>query len=203
MIPNRSRPRIVDAEQIAIDMRRTFADRDVERVTEMPFTWPTELQHVGEGLAVAYASDKWKRSGDYELYKHIHDGRSPNKALCVPGFLADYDTPSRRRDVIGPTVSFAGVPMPKQFAVIGFFEECNLRLHMAGTDDGPRFGRGDAGIVKVIVPKAMLGAGVIQWEHGDEPFIFAYTEPSGKSRGGVHMLIVGAELDIEKDGIVG
>ncbi len=208
MRPNfSSRPRIVDAEDAARQMRSVFADRNVEKRQSMQFSWPDEMQHVGQSIAVAYASDKWKNPGDYELYKHLHDGLTHNRALCSTGFLHHYEQQGKRFETIGPVVSFAGVPMPQHFAVLGLLEEVDLRMHVGGTDDDPKVGRGDNGIVKVIVAHAMLGAGVIRWSvdgaEEDEPFVFVYSESSGRDRGGVHMIIVGDELDIEKDGIVG
>jgi hypothetical protein len=192
---------VVDAKDAAIAIRETFMDRPVKRKTAVNFTWPREMQHVGQCLSVAYASDKWKEPGDYELYKHLHDGSTPNQCLCAPRFLHLYESQGDAAETIGPVVSFAGMPMPREFAVLGLFEEANLKLHVAGDDDRPRFGRGDAGIVKVMIKHAKLGGAVIRWSvdgaDADQPFIFVYGDD------GVYMIVVGDELDIEKDGIVG
>lgn len=208
MRSNRSaaRPLVIDAESIGRKYRETFTDKPVREKVELPFSWPTRMQHVGDSLAVAYASDKWKRDGDYDLYKHIAE--SPNRVLVVPGFLHSYDRQDRRWPTVGPTVSYAGVPMPKHFAVLGLFEEANLRLYTGGTDREPRFStKKDDGVVKVLVRHGMLGASKIRWsargQRKDQPFIFVYTEPKGSDRGGVVMIIEGDELDVEKDGIVG
>lgn len=205
---NRSaaRPLIIDAESIGRRYRETFTDKPVKEKVELPFSWPARLQHVGDSLAVAYASDKWKKDGDYDLYKHIAE--APNRVLVVPGFLCSYDRQERRWPTIGPMVSYARVPMPRHFAVLGLFEEADLHLFAAGTDKEPRFGpKKDDGVVKVILRHGMLGASKIRWsargQQKDQPFIFVYTEPRGADRGGVVMIIVGDELDVEKDGIVG
>jgi hypothetical protein len=214
---NRSaaRPLVIDAESIGRKYRQTFTDKPVREKVELPFSWPARMQHVGDSLAVAYASDKWKKDGDYDLYKHIAE--SPNRVLVLPGFLHSYDRQERRWPTVGPTVSYARVPMPKHFAVLGLFEEANLRLYTAGTAEAPRFGQKDDGIVKVLVRHGMLGASKIRWSQTpkprgavghwpklqDQPFIFVYTEPRGSDRGGVVMIIEGDELDVEKDGIVG
>ena len=61
----------------------------------------------------------------------------------------------------------------------------------------------DDGVVTLTVRHGMLGGGQMLWsknENGasDEPFLFVYTEQDG-----VMFIIVGENLDIEKDGIVG
>ncbi len=202
----RSRVRVVDARPIARSLRETFTAKDVRAETELPFGWPTTLQHVGDSLAVAYASDKWKQDGDFDLYKHVAE--SPNRVFCAPGFLCRFDKPGEAWPTIGPRVSFVDVPMPKHFAVLALFEEADLRLFTDGDDDAPEFGGGDEGIVKVVVKHAILGAGKIRWSttskgRKDQPFLFVYSEPKGNERGGVHLFIVGEELDVERDGIVG
>lgn len=197
MLPNRSsRPRVVDAREIAKNYREVFTQKAMQKEIELPFTWPSEMRFIGESLGVAYASDKWKKDGDYELYLHVAE--SKNRALCAPGFIPN---------TIGPMVSFAGMPMPKHFSVLGFFEDIRLNLHVGGTHEEPVLGRGDAGIYQIRAKHAMLGGCKIRWsldgKRADEPFLVLYSEPTKADRGGVHMIIVGDELDIEGDGIVG
>jgi hypothetical protein len=193
---------VYDAEDIAKNIRETFTKKPVKERKELPFTWPQTLQHVGDSLAVAYASDKWKDDGNYETYKHIAE--SHNRVLVKPGLLRDYYNPESAWGAIGPTVDFGGVPMPREIATLGFFEEANLKLFGEGTNEDPEFSEGrDAGVVKVTVAHALLGGSKILWsqtERGgvDQPFIFVYSEKDG-----VLMIMVGEELDIEADGIVG
>ena len=184
--PNRSRPRVYDAEQIAVSYRETFAGRPVELRHELPFTWPDVLQHVGDSLAVAYASDKWeKRRADgtrfIELFKHLAESR--NRVLVRPGLLYDDGDRSEPVDTIGPLVSLVDAPMPKHFAVLGLFEEASLDLHTGGTDDCPLI-VGDQGVVRVEVRHGVLGASKIRWSETrrgaeDQPFLFVYTEHDG------------------------
>jgi hypothetical protein len=198
--------RIYDANELARDMRKTFTAREVEKSEVVDIgPWPPKaLQHVGESLAVAYASDKWKErdaSGrrDIELYKHIAESR--NQAYVKPGIFVDYFNPGTAVDMIGPRVSFADVPMPQHFAILGGFEEIDLRLHVAGTNERPRFGRGDEGVVQVSISGARLGASKFLWSEeagDDQPFLFVFTKADG-----VLILITGDELDVERDGIVG
>jgi hypothetical protein len=193
------RVRVYDSEHLAKNMRETFTDKKSTKRTKFPFTWPDTWQNVGDSLAIAYSSDKWADEGDLTPYKHLAE--SPNRAFCVPGFLRDMDNPKKEWPTIGPHVSFEDVPMPKHFAVLALFEEVNLKLHTKGTDEEPRFGRGDEGVVKVTVGHATLGGGMIRWSEessrGDQPFLFVYT------KSGPLMLIVGEELDVLADGIVG
>ncbi len=207
--PNRSeapsRPRLFDVEKKARNIRETFTSKPVQHEREVAFTWPTRLQYVGKSLGVGYASDKWKQEGDFELYLHLAE--SPNRALFAPDFhLVDYADPSERVPVVGPEVELAELPLPKHFAVLAHFEE--LRVHLFDTRArGGKLALGPAGsaIQRIQLGKAMLGASVFPWSqieegHKDQPFLFVYTEGKG---GGVHMMIVGEELAVERDGIVG
>lgn len=206
---NRSRVRVIDTLETAMSMRETFTKKAPRQLRIQPYSWPGSMQNVGDSLAVAYASDKWKDDGDYELYKHLAESR--NMAFCTPGFLSPLGSKSAY-PVYGPTVSFAGLPMPKHIAVLGYFEEAAFVLHGPDYAKNARGAvRGDAkdgSVVRVTVAHALLGGGVIQWREvgrkkKDEPFLLVYTEPRGSDSGGVHMIVVGKELDVEADGIVG
>lgn len=196
---------VYDATQIAASMRQTFVDRAVERKLPYNWRWPTRLQNVGDSLAVAYASDKWEPKGRdgkrrVELYKHLAESR--NRCLAKPGILVDYYERDQHWPVIGPTVSFAGgsVAMPNSFALLGLFEELALQLHTEGDDADPGFGPGaDDGVVHVALRHALLGGSMMKHRSGKlQPFLFVYTK-----QGGVKFIVVGEELDVEKDGIVG
>jgi len=200
------RVKVYEAEDLARGMVKTFNDRDVEYVEKYRWKWPRVLQNVGDSLAVAYGSDKWQRKNDKgarpgELYKHLAESR--NRAFVKPGLLHDYYKRNKKWKVIGPKVYFDEVPMPDSFAILGLFEEINLKLYTGGDDDDPKFGRGrDDGIVKSTVRHGYLGASKFRWSEvgcgKDEPFIFVFTKSEGPL-----MLVTGKTLDIEKDGIVG
>lgn len=195
------RRRIYEANDVATEYVQKFHARPVREERKFDFEWPGLLQHVGDSLAVAYASDKWKKQGDFELYKHLAE--SPNMAYVQPGLLRDWNSEDKIR-TIGPTISFRGVPLPKHFAILGYFEEANFRLHTKGTNNEPRFGdEEDDGCVAVAIGDAWLGASKIRWSETssgreDQPFLFVYTEADGPL-----IIITGEELDVEKDGIVG
>jgi hypothetical protein len=88
--------------------------------------------------------------------------------------------------------------MPNAFAWLGFFEEANLQLYTAGTDDSPRFGGKDDGVVKITVRHGMIAGSYLKSSKRTCPFLFVYTESDG-----ILMIVVGEKLDVEKDGIVG
>ncbi len=200
-----ARRRVYDAQKVATDMVETFNDRPYEYTQSMSFGWPRALQNVGDSLAVAYASDKWKPKDnagkrEMELYKHLSESR--NRAFVRKGFLKDFYRPNRGWPVRGPNITFSDCPMPRHFAILGLLEEVDLQLYTAGTKDKPQI-VGDDGIVKVTVRHGMLGGSKMLWsmedpDEEDEPFLFVYTKSAG-----VLMIIVGDELDVKKDGIVG
>lgn len=199
------RRQVIDAQGVATGIVETFNDRPWEYEQRMSFGWPRALQNVGDSLAVAYASDKWKPKGqngrrEMELYKHLAESR--NRAFVQRGLLKDFYKPNRSWPVRGPMITFSDCPMPRHFAILGLVEEVDLQLYSAGSRDEPQI-VGDDGIVKVTVRHGMLGASKILWSvedpnEEDEPFLFVYTKSAG-----VLMIIVGDELDVKKDGIVG
>lgn len=196
-----TRVRVVDTLEHAKKVRKTFTKKNAREMREYPFTWPTAFQHVGDSLAVAYASDKWKDDGDFELYKHLAESR--NRALCVPGLLSPLGK-SEKYPVYGPAVSFADVVMPKHITILGYFEEADLQLHLGERGGEPYLGKGDEGCVQIMLKHAILAGGMMREPSGNKrPFLTVYSEPRRGERGGVHMVILGEELDIEADGIVG
>ena len=198
--------RVYDAQDLAIGMTETFKDRPWEYQEKLPFSWPTYMQNIGDSLGVAYASDKWKKrkngKREQELYKHLAESR--NRALVQPGLLRDEYKPNRAWPTKGPTVSLAQVPLPQHFSILGLFEEIDLQLYTRGTNRKPQFAEDkDEGIVGVRVRHGMLGGSYIRWSElyegkRDQPFIFVYTRAVG-----VCIIVVGKDLDVKKDGIVG
>lgn len=200
-LPNRSRVRTVDAEELARDMRERFHASPVTKKNAFRWDWPEQFQHVGDSLAIAYSSDKWKANGDLEAYKHLAE--SPNVALALPSLFARADRPSERWPVRGPMVSFLDVPLPEHFAELGLFEEADLRLFTGGSDTDPSFGEhDDDGCVALAVRYGHVAGSYLRWSvtHGkaDQPFLFVYTD-----REGPLLIVLGESLDVQKDGIVG
>lgn len=191
-----SRVRVYEAQDLAKNMREVFTDRPSTKKRRFDFDWPEVWQNVGDSLSISYSSDKWQDDRSMILYRHLAESR--NQAFCVPEFLRDYDQPKKTWPTIGPYVSFADVPMPDSFAMLALFEDVNFQLHVNGTDDHPKFGKGDDGVVTVTVAHGMLGGGVFGWDDGEEPFLFVYTAKQGPL-----ILVIGEELDVLADGIVG
>lgn len=197
--------RVVDTSEQAEKTFRTFMARDHKRHVPMNFSWPKAMQEIGVGKAVMYRSNKWKSNPkEFEDYKHIAE--SEQAVYVTPGFLRDWHNPKKKIEVHGPMVTLRE-PMPSHFAVLAPLLGVQLRL--SGPDDGKPKGRskflsnqgrvrpaGDDDLFEVVVKQGMLGAAV--HPETKEPFIFVYTVADG-----VHMILTGKELDIEKDGIVG
>lgn len=206
--PNRSnRVRVYDAESDARGITETFKDRPVEYEEGLEFDWPDVVQQIGDSLGVAYASDKWKPKDakgrrEWEVYKHIAESR--NRIFSVPGIIRHERRRDKKLDTIGPFISLkksskdGSLLMPSHVSILGIFKEANVELHTAGTDQDPEFGGGDVGITTLSVKHGMLGASKMKLMGELAPFLFVYTPDDG-----VYFIIIGDELDIEKDGIVG
>ena len=183
-----TRRRVVDTSADAESMRKTFMDRPHTRHTELPFEWPESMQEIGVGHAVMYRSNKWKKNpSQTEDYKHIAE--SKQTVYVTPKFLRTWENPNKPIEVHGPMVELER-PMPKHFAVLAPL--LGFQLQLNGPDGKPD----PDGYYEVTVAHGMVG-GAIHPETG-EPFLFIYTRTDG-----VHMLLTGEELDVEKDGIVG
>lgn len=186
-------------------MREDFQDKRSRRSETVPFTWPTEVQDVGRCLSVAYSSDKWKTDRDFEDYKHIAE--APQHLLTVPGFLVDWET-DEAVDVVGPWVELPQ-PMPRHFAKLARLIGVQFQLYEECTPNGARLGRGRRDLMEFRLSRGMVGATRlpenIDFEypelgiHPGAPVLFIYT----LEQHGVHAIITGKELDVEKDGIVG
>jgi hypothetical protein len=184
LIPNRS------SVASARDIRRRFHDKEPSRETPVQWQWPRELQEIGTCEAIMYASNKWQATPTKIIdYKHVAEG--PQRILVRPGFVQDHRT-GRALSVTGPTHELND--MPDAFAVLDKILGVQVRLY-EGSDDEPRLPDGDDGYYQIDIPHAYLGAA----EHPvtGETFLFVYTED------GVHAMIVGDELAVEKDGITG
>lgn len=203
MTPNRRR--VVDVREQAREMREAFYDKKSRRSETMPFTWPTELQDVGRCLAVAYSSDKWKSTKEFEDYKHIAE--APQHLLVRPGFLVDWET-DEPLETIGPWVELPQ-PMPKHFAKLARFVGLQFQLYAECTARGGRLGRSDDDLMEFRLRRGLLGGTRLPDDIDVEypklgieagaPVLFVYT----LDEEGVHAVITGTELEIEKDGIVG
>lgn len=157
--------------------RETFMDRPPSKETRVKWEWPRNLQWVGHCEAVMYASDKWKRPGTFEDYKHVAEG--PQKVFCTPGFIRDYHS-SKPLDL-----PFKEKRLPRDMPE-AFAELANIfGVQLTTLDDE---------VLQVNIARAKLGSA----KHRSlGTFLFVYDGT------GVHMLITGDKLNVEKDGITG
>lgn len=174
----------------ARDLRRTFHDKEPDHETPVRWEWPPTLREVGSCEAVMYSSAKWQRRANrYIDYKHVAEGK---QRLCVkPGFLRDEEGGGALA-VVGPTVELNG--MPRSFAVLAKVLGLQANLY-AGTADDYHLPDDGENLYQIDIAGAWLGAA--RHPTTDETLLFVYTDS------GVHCVITGAKLAIEKDGIVG
>ena len=175
----------------AIHIRETFQDKEFEREIHIPWNWPTSLRCIGEGYAVMYRSDKWKkRRGEFEDYKHVCESKKPWKLYAAPSFHVD------GVELVGETKDVPASEMPKNFAELAncLGVQCRLyRRERGGRIVMPR--DEDAGFYEIQIKRAKLAAG--RTRHG-HTFLCVYVEDEGPK-----LFIFGTELDVEKDGITG
>lgn len=171
-------------------IRETFVDRKMEKKVPIHWSWPKKLYCVGQSEAVQYTSDKWKKRGDYQDYKHVAEGSQ--RLYVRDGFLVDYS--SRRRLDFPCEETVLPSKMPTVIAelapILGFqfqpfseprTEEEDLRL----SDQ----------YYSVDIARAYVGAA----EHTEtgQIFLIVYT------RSDLCAIITGDVLSVERDGIVG
>lgn len=164
--------------QAARNMRETFVDRPPSKRQKMPWDWPQSMLYVGGCESIMYVSDKWKRQrGDTEDYKHVAE--ATQYVLVPPNFLRDYHS-SKPFDV--PSEEFL---MPKQMptAFAELAEIYGIQIEFL-----------DGNIHEVQIARAKLG-GAKNRDFGT--FLFVYNNE------GVHVVICGEQLAVEKDGITG
>lgn len=186
--------RVIDTSKRAEKMFRTFNDRAHRKHQPMKFGWPKSMQEIGAGNAEMYTSNKWKKNlSEYEDYKHVAEG--PRVVMAERNFLRHWGKPAERIEVFGPMVEF-DQPMPQHYAALAPLIGVQVRLYRKNKKGELYLPKGDEALFEITIAHAMLGGA----EHPKtkEPFLFVYT-----ASGGVHMMLTGPKLDIEKDGIVG
>ena len=181
-----------ESVQAARRLRETFVDAPARKQRPVPWEWPRSMQEVGVCIAVMYASNKWQQNPRTVIdYKHLAEG--PQRLYVRKGFLREHKSPTHALRVVGPTVPL-NPPMPTAFAELSKILGVQAQLYQ-GTNRRFLVPEGDEHIYQIDIPRARLGAA----EHPGtgETFLLIYNDD------GVHCLITGDELAIEKDGIVG
>ena len=192
--PNRSARRagyVIDTNpdaKAAAEIREAFYDKPVEDVFDIHWTWPKSMIEVGRSEAVQYTSDKWKKRGDFEDYKHVAEG--PQYLYVRKGFLRDF---SNARQELALDSEEVTLPkrMPTAVAELA---------PILGIQFTPYEWRGEKLVVSrddpyhVQIQKAYIGAARLQ---NGETFLVIYTREE------LCAIITGDILGVEKDGIVG
>ena len=182
-------PKLVDTSERAEQIFEVFHARPHRRRVQMSFSWPAKMQEVGQGKAVMYRSNKWKRNlRDYEDYKHRAEAWQT--LYVAPGFLRDWWTPSKKVPVYGPMGKFEP-PMPQHFTILAPLLGVQIKLF----DETGKLPRGAQRLYEVTIPHGMLGAA--EHPETEETILFVY------NKSGIHMMFTGPELAIEKDGVAG
>lgn len=190
MRPNRAR--IVDTKDVAEKTYRTFYKRGSSYEVEVANQWPSRLQEVGAGKAELYRSNKWQKNlKEYEDYKHVVEGS--RTLYVVPGWLVHYGQPSKKLDVCGPYVTLEG-PLPRHITRLGPLLGLQVHLFQEGAAGEPRL-EPDQGYYEIAVAHASLAAA--KHPKTGDTFLAIY------DRHGIHAVLVGGELGITADGIVG
>lgn len=185
--------RVVDTKPQAIKTFETFYAREPAKEIEFSFGWPKRMQEIGVGGAEMYRSNKWKKNlSEHEDYKHVAEGS--RTVYAEPGFLREWGSPSKKVEVVGPMVRF-DEPMPKHFTQLGPLLGVQVRLYREDEKGNLVVHKGDDGLYEVSVARAWLGGA--KHPRTKETFLFVYTSD------GVHMILTGGSLTIEKDGIAG
>ena len=171
-------------------IRETFTNAPADKVEEVDWQWPKQVQEIGTCEAVMYSSSKWqKRATDFEDYKHVAEGKQ--YLYAIPGsigFQREYGRGGSK--LAGPMRSVGR--LPSSYAVLAKILGVQARLYV---DDAGNMPKGaDDGYYQIDLA-GWLGATRVAGT--GELVLFIYTDS------GVHCLIVGEILDIEKDGIVG
>lgn len=187
-----SRRLVVNSSDLAAAkrIRETFVDREMEKKIPIHWSWPKKLYCVGQSEAVQYTSDKWKKRGDYQDYKHVAEG--PQQLFVRDGFLVDYssrkrlefpceeiDLPKKMPTVIAELAPILGL----QFQPYAEPEDDHAELVLSGEYRG------------IDIARAYVGAAV--HPSTNETFLIVYT------RRDLCAIITGDILGVEKDGIVG
>lgn len=182
MVENRA-PRRDERE--AQRIRETFQDKPAAWDIHFDWTWPATLREIGVGMAVMYRSDKWKKPGNFEDYKHICESKTPWRLFASPDFTIEGVR------LAGPSAKLLSEKMPDTIAELALL--LGVQCQLFGKDG--KLPAGDEGIFQVTIARGKLAAGRTR---SGEAFLCMYVQDEGPK-----LFLFGEELDVEKDGIVG
>lgn len=162
----------------AMDRYRTFHAKDPIRIAELKHDLPTHWKEVGDALAVMYRTDKWKRDGTDEDYKHLHDA-GDDKPYDIGKGVRIYE-PVRGRGRSLP------VARPQALTLLGY---C-LGVFVRKDDDGEIYEANPRGCYLFSSPSGNMLA-----------IYSPEQQPDGSS--GFLAVMAGGKLRVLKDGIDG
>lgn len=171
-------------------IREAFVDRQVEKEVPIHWSWPKKLYCVGQSEAVKYTSDKWKKKGDFQDYKHVAEG--PQRLYVKQSFLVDY-TSRKKLDFPSEEITLPG-KMPMAIAELAPILGLEFQPYAEPEDDEEDLKLSDT-FFAIDIARAFVGAAVHP-ETGDT-FLIVYTRTE------LCAIITGDILGVEKDGIVG
>jgi hypothetical protein len=186
--PN-ERPHARFGEADAAKVRETFTDRPAVWREELPWQWPKRVTQIGVGMAVMYRSDKWKKRGEFEDYKHLCESREPWALYAAPKFSLEGIA------LVGPEEAVKQADMPTSIAILAHFLGIQCRLFGPSGRSGYALPTGDDGIYQMQIRRAKLAAAKTA---SGSLFLTVYTDDLGPL-----LFLFGKELDVERDGIVG
>jgi hypothetical protein len=177
-----------DGKDLDAAMRRyrTFHAKDPIRVAELAHDIPTRWTEEGDGLAVMYRTDKWKKDGTDEDYKHLHD-KSENQPYAHLEGVRVYHPAKGRGGSRLP------VAQPRALTLLGYCLGVFVRKDDEYDPDDP-----DAGVYEAN-PR---GTYLFCSPSGDALYLYS---PRAQSNGdkGFLAALVGGNLRVLKDGIDG
>lgn len=172
----------------------TFHAKSPIRIAELEHDIPKEWVEVGDALAVMYRTDKWKRDGNDEDYKHLHD-RGENKPYDLGRGVRLFEpvaevkrsrVGSQRANTSGLKRRKLPITEPKAITLLGY---C-LGFFVRRDDDGEIYECNPRGCYLFCSPS------------GDMLIVYSPDkQPDGSS--GVLAIMAGGNLRVLKDGIDG
>jgi hypothetical protein len=161
----------------AMSRYETFHAKAPIRVAELAHELPDRWDVVGDALAVMYRTDKWKKDGVDEDYKHLHDKGDDKPYEALKGVRFYEPSRSGRR---------LPVSKPKAITLLGY---C-LGFFVRKDDDGQEYETNPRGCYLFCSPS------------GDALYLYSPDEQADGSSGFL-AAAVGGNLRVLKDGIDG
>lgn len=174
-----ARGRDVDA---AMKRYQTFHAKAPIRVAELAHELPDRWVCVGDALAVMYRTDKWKKDGTDEDYKHLHDA-GDDKPYAVRKGVRFYEP---AKAVRGGRAQRLPVAKPKALTLLGY---C-LGAFVRKDDDGETYETNPRGCYLFSSPS------------GNALYLYSPHKQSDGSSGFLAAM-AGGKLRVLKDGIDG